>query len=189
MLANPDTTDPDADIIPRLMAGDEAALGVLIDRHMGRIHGLASRMLGDPAMAEDVAQTVFLKTWQKAPRWEMGKARLLTWMHKITTHACLDIIKKHKPIYTDTVPDIEDDSATALGHVIMDQRQVTVRRAIDALPGSQRAALVLSYYQGLSQKEGSAALEVSEKAYESLLSRARKGLKKTLGADHKAGLL
>lgn len=183
MLATPqpsDRIDPDADLIPGLQAGDERALAALMDRRMGVVHGLATRLLGDAVMAEDVAQTVFLKTWQMAPRWTPGQARLLTWMSRVATHACLDILKKKGPIYSDAVPDIADARDGAVSHLVQSDRKDSVKAAIDVLPDNQRAALVLSYYQGLSQKEACAILDVSEKAYESLLSRARKTLRDTL---------
>ena len=172
--------DPDADLIFGLRAGDERALSSLMDRHMSAIHKLAFYMLGDQMDAEDITQSVFLKTWTHMPKWQTGQAKLLTWMRRVATNACLDALKKKKPIYTDDVPDVNDEADTPFEALARAQQRQYVQAALGALPDNQRAAVTLSYYQGVSQKEGAAILEISEGAYESLLVRARKNLKARL---------
>ncbi len=185
LIQNTDSgvVDSDTDLILGLKAGDERSLGLLMDRHMSKIHSLAFYMLGDQMMAEDITQTVFLKTWTHAKDWQPGKAKLITWMRRVATNACLDALKKKKPIYTDTVPDMSDIADTPFQALAKTEQANQVKTALSALPDNQRAAMTLSYYQGLSQKEGAAVLDVSESAYESLLSRARKALKTTLAAE------
>lgn len=183
MLAKTTSLDPDADLIPRLAAGDENALSELMTRRLKTIHNLAARMLNDPVMAEDVAQSVFLKTWTHAPKWEVGKARLLTWMCRVATNQCLDILKRKGPIYSDAVPDIEDGRASAVEILSADDDASKVRRAMATLPNTQRAAITLCYFDELSQKEAATILGVSVKAYESLLSRGRKKLRDALERD------
>lgn len=172
-----ETSDPDADLILALQARDETALGALMDRHMSAIHSLAFYMLGDHMEAENVTQSVFLKTWAQAPNWRSGEAKLLTWMMRVATHACLDIRKKKKPIYTDTLPETLDGADTPFQAFAKSEQSQMVKSALAQLPESQCAALTLSYYQGVSQKDGAQILGVSESAYESLLVRARKKLK------------
>jgi len=178
--ASSPTIDPDADLIFGLRAGDERALSSLMDRHMSAIHKLAFYMLGDQMAAEDITQSVFLKTWTHMPTWQTGQAKLLTWMRRVATNACLDALKKKKPIYTDDVPDVNDEADTPFEALARAQQRQYVQAALGALPDNQRAAVTLSYYQGVSQKEGAAILEISEGAYESLLVRARKNLKARL---------
>jgi len=144
---------------------------------MTTIHKLAFYMLGDQMAAEDITQSVFLKTWTHMPKWQTGQARLLTWMRRVATNACLDVLKKKVPIYTDDVPDVNDDADTPFEALARAQQSEYVQRALRILPDNQRAAIALSYYQGVSQKEGAAILNLSEGAYESLLVRARKSLK------------
>ena len=114
------------------------------------------------------------------PTWQTGQAKLLTWMRRVATNACLDALKKKKPIYTDDVPDVNDEADTPFEALARAQQRQYVQAALSALPDNQRAAVTLSYYQGVSQKEGAAILEISEGAYESLLVRARKNLKARL---------
>jgi len=177
-------SDPDADLIFGLKAGDERALAGLIDRHMNTIHKQAFYMLGEQMAAEDVTQTVFLKTWEHMKDWQPGRAKLITWMRRVATNACLDILKKKKPIYTDTVPDMEDGAGSPFESLSQLEQSERVSAALGQLPDNQRAALTLSYYQGVSQREGAGIMDITESAYESLLVRARKKLKAIL-ADEK----
>ncbi|WP_409433095.1 sigma-70 family RNA polymerase sigma factor [Litorimonas sp. RW-G-Af-16] len=172
--------DPDADLLPGLRAGQSAALAAMMDRHLGKIHALGYYMLGDRSLAEDVAQDSFLKLWQAAPNWREGEARMLTWLRRVATNNCLDQLRKKGPIYTDDVPEVSDTSPSADASVAQSDTAGLVRDALNSLPNTQRAAISLSYYQEVSQKEGAAILGVSEKAYESLLSRGRRGLKDRL---------
>ena len=180
-------SDPDADLIYGLKSGDENALAGLMDRHMSAIHKQAFYMLGDQMAAEDVTQTVFLKTWEQAKDWQAGQAKLLTWMRRVTRNACLDILKKKKPIYTDSVPEMEDAAHSPFESLSETQRSYRVGAALAQLPENQCAALTLSYYQGVSQREGAAIMDISESAYESLLVRARKALKIILADETMEG--
>ena len=144
---------------------------------MTTIHRLAFYMLGDQMIAEDVTQTVFLKTWEHMSGWQPGRAKLITWMRRVATNTCLDILKKKKPIYTDTIPDIEDNASSPFESLSQLEQSERVSAALHQLPDNQRAALILSYYQSVSQREGASIMEISESAYESLLVRARKALK------------
>jgi len=177
-------SDPDADLIFGLKARDEKALSGLMERHMSSIHKMAFYMLGDQMAAEDVTQTVFLKTWENANNWQAGQAKLLTWMRRVTRNACLDILKKKKPIYTDSLPDMEDKSNSPFEALSQSEQSAHIGAALSKLTENQRMALTLSYYQGVSQREGADVMEISESAYESLLVRARKALKIIL-ADEK----
>lgn len=175
----PDTaagTDPDADLIERIALGDKAAFSDLMSRHLSSIVALATHILGDRFAAEDVAQTVFLKTWQMIPRWQSGNARLLTWMRKVATNQCLDILRAKRDIYSDNLPEREDQAPSAQDYLENQDHAAQLREAMLNLPDRQRLALSLSYFQYVSQKEGAEIMDISEGAYESLLVRARKSL-------------
>lgn len=161
----------------------------MMDRHLGKIHALAFYMLGDNMAAEDVAQESFIKLWQAAPSWREGEAKLLTWLRRVATNGCLDRLRKKKPIYTDIVPDRADERDLAESDIIQDDRARAVQAALMTLPAKQRAAITLSYYRHVPQREGADILGVSQKAYESLLVRARRNLKDTLGPQKEAELI
>ena len=173
--------DPDIDLLPGLRASDSSALSLLMDRHLNRIHGLAWHMTGDRSQAEDIAQETFLRFWQAAPGWsETGSATILTWLRRVATRLCIDEKRRKRPIYTDLVPDNADPSRPVDLEIVRSETAQRVQAEILLLPERQRAALTLSYYQHLSQSEGAAVMGIKEKAYESLLSRARAKLKLNL---------
>lgn len=178
--------DPDADLISSLQAGESAALETLMERHLTTIYNLAYYMVGDQMSAEDISQTVFLKTWQTISDWKPGQAKLITWMRRVTTNACLDYLRKKKPIYTDKVPELVDGGDTPFEALSRQDQSARVKMALMSLPERQRGAVTLSYYQGLSQRDGAAVMNISEGAYESLLVRGRKTLKTLLETERMA---
>jgi len=177
--------DPDIDLLPGLRAGDSSALSALMDRHLNRVHSLAWHMTGDRSQAEDIAQETFLRFWQAAPGWtEGGGATILTWLRRVATRLCIDEKRRKRPIYTDIPPDREDQTTpTPDLELVRSETAQRVQKEILSLPDRQRAALTLSYYQHLSQSEGAAVMGIKEKAYESLLSRAKTKLKQKLLAE------
>ena len=178
--SNPDPVgDPDNDILPALIRQDQRAFSILVDRHISRLSAQAAQILGDVHQAEDVTQTVFLKTWEMLPNWETGNARLLTWMRRVSKNLCLDILRKKKPIYTDEVPDQSSDDLSAEQELTQAERNQWVRQSIQALPERQKVALTLFYYQELSQKACAEIMDLTVPAFESLLRRARQTLKLT----------
>ena len=100
MRVSADNHDPDEDLIRSMADNDPSALSDLMDRHMGRMSALTYSILKDRALADDVVQIVFMKSWQTAPQWHYGQARLLTWMYKVAYRECLHLLRKKKPIYT-----------------------------------------------------------------------------------------
>lgn len=172
-------TDPDSDILPALMQQEQRAFAILVDRHIRNLSAQAAQMLGDVHMAEDVTQTVFLKTWEMLPGWQTGNAKLVTWMRRVSTNLCLDILRKKKPVYTDQVPDIAGGETNAEESLSESERNRWVRKSMEALPDRQQAALTLFYFQELPQKACAEIMELTVPAFESLLRRARTTLKTT----------
>lgn len=176
--------DPDAELLPAVAAGDARACAMLVDRHAGRVHALASRLLGDAAEADDVSQEVFIAAWKQAGRWRGdGRARFSTWLTQVTLNACRDRLRARRP----TAPvELLEAMPGDIGpeHRTLDAERATrVRAALAELPPRQREALVLCHYQGLRQDEAAAAMELSVEALESLLARARRTLRTRLGGD------
>lgn len=176
-------SDPDGPLLERLKLGDEKALSELIDRHLKKIHAAAYHMLGDQMQAEDVTQMVFLNFWQTAPNWEHGRGRVLTYLYRVTTHRCLDILRKSKETLPGELPDIQDHRPNALDTLHQNEQRTTLEGALAQLSHRQRAALTLFYYENQSLKEASKILDVTPSAFESLLRRARQSLKSFLNYD------
>lgn len=175
--------DPDEELVRRVGVGDKRAAAELVRRHLPRMVGLARRMLGNHAEAEDVAQEVFLRVWKHAGAWRPGQAKFETWMHRVAMNLCLDRLRRSGRQGGEVSPETPDKRASATRALDDRQRRERVRDALQKLPERQRAALVLCYYQERSNIEAAEILGVSVDALESLLSRARRTLKSALSAE------
>ncbi|NNC37833.1 MAG: RNA polymerase sigma factor [Hyphomonadaceae bacterium] len=177
--------DPDAEYLLALRQGSEReksqALSALMDRHLKSIKSLAWHMMGDEMIAEDIAQETFLKAWTQAANWEPGRAKFSTWLHRVAKNDCFDRLRKKREIYSDDVPEIEDDGPNAAQVMMSDETQNTqkhyVEKALKKLPERQLAAITLCHYQNKSQIEAAEILDIGVRAYESLLARARRNLR------------
>lgn len=178
----------DETLVTHVAAADRGAYAVLVHRHGLRYRALAYRMMGDMAMAEDLVQEAFVKLWTHADRFDAGKAKFTTWFHRIVVNRCLD--EKRKRTH-DSLPegyDQEDEAENAEETMVTDNANNTLRTAVDRLPERQRAAVTLSYFDGLSNVEAAEVMDLKLKAYESLLVRARAKLRDELESS-KTGLL
>ncbi len=173
------TLKPEADEIVRAAAGDQRALAALIDRHSPRVYALAKRMLTDAEEAEDVTQEVFLRAWRALPRWE-PRARLSTWLHRVGLNLCYDRLRRRREQAMSEPPEQIDPGLRPDQAMMEVQRQARVGAAIDGLPARQKAAITLCAIEGRSNIEAAEIMDISVEALESLLARARRGLRTTL---------
>ena len=177
----------DETLMVRVGQGDQPAFQVLVHRHLQRSLALARRMTASASDAEEIAQEAFLRVWTSAPRWRVEGAAFRTWLYRIVVNLCLDRGRRKPFAPLEDAGDPSDPSPDALAQL---EQQETVRRVADAvasLPDRQRAALVLSYYEGMSNAEAAAVLGVSVSGLEALLVRARRGLRSRLEADPPLG--
>lgn len=168
----------DEEIMAAIVAGDQRVYADTVRRHARPIAAYAYRMLGNASEAEDIAQETFLRLWTHAARWQSGKAALSTWLHRIAHNLCIDFMRKCKPsLAAELSDDLVDEQLTAENTLSTDSDNNMLQMALEKLPERQRSALVLTHYQGLSNKDVASILDVSVDALESLLARARRSLK------------
>ena len=174
--------DPDAEMLARYVAGDPAVATQLIERLSPRVFALAQRTLGDPSEAEDVVQEAMLRLWKIAPEWDSNRAKVSTWLYRVTLNLCTDRLRKRKP--TDPLENGNElPSGTAPVQDLLQQhtRVQALRDAMGGLPVRQRQAVTLRDLQELSNPEAAEIMETSVEALESLLSRGRRRLREVLG--------
>lgn len=169
--------ETDEALLARIARNDGAAVREMVGRKLPRILAVAVRILGDRVEAEDIAQETFLRIWRLAPRWESGRARFDTWLYGVALNLCRDRLRRRREVYIAEPPETADpgpppDHALQEGDTIR-----TVEAALAMLPERQREALVLQYYEELSNTEAAAAMGVSIEALESLLARGRRNLR------------
>ncbi|HTR06277.1 MAG TPA: RNA polymerase sigma factor [Paraburkholderia sp.] len=183
----PDERDPDADLVARVGARDPLAVRVLVTSKLPRLIALASRMLGDRADAEDVAQEAFVRIWKQAPHWRTGEAKFDTWLHRVALNLCYDRLRGRREESVEDPHNVAEPAPDPAGapdqQLEARTRDERVRAALAALPVRQREALVLTYYQELSNLEAAGLMGISVDALESLLARARRTLRAQLAGD------
>jgi RNA polymerase sigma-70 factor (ECF subfamily) len=152
--------------------------------------GVAQRMLSDVAEAEDVVQETMLRLWKIAPDWQEGEAQVSTWAYRVAMNLCTDRLRKRRFVSDtplDAMPDPADASQDVEDRMQDDARARALHHAIADLPERQRAAMVLRHFEGLSNPEIAAIMDIGVEAVESLTSRGRRTLKKAL-ADRREEL-
>lgn len=163
----------DDELIERVGNGDVFAYTVLVRRYVGTIYRSAYRMLHDSCEAEDVAQESFARLWQNGPRWKSAGAGVPGWLRRVCTNLCLDRLRKSGRWSLGEMPDIADSAISAERLIEQEQIQEILEDSLRALSINHRTAIVLTYFEGYSNKMAAEALEMDIKAFESLLHRAR----------------
>ncbi len=170
----------DVDLMAQLGAGDMAALGLLAERHQGRVASLAYRLLGDWHRAEDVTQETFLRL-QQAARHYQPRAKFTTWLYRIVYNLSIDEQRKAAggPASRE-VSEAGGQDISASDSVEKHEAARLVREAVNGLPERQRRVVILHRYEGLSHAEITEVTGWSQSAVESLLVRAYENLRKSL---------
>lgn len=149
----------DEELVGRLALQDERALEGLYDRYGRVTHSLVLKMVRDPARAEEISQEVFLKLWRRPESFQPGRGAFPTWLLSVAHHRAVDDLRSRRwdvqPLTDeDGLPRELADESTDLAEAawIREQRSA-VRVALATLPASQRQALELAYFAGLTQRE------------------------------------
>jgi RNA polymerase sigma-70 factor (ECF subfamily) len=172
----------DHDLMARVAKGDERAFRTLAERHAGPALRLARRILGNEAMAEDVVQDALLRVWINAPRWQ-PTAAFRTWLYRIVVNLCLNARRRVSHLPLDAAEQVADAARPPDEELQLRERDKRLAAAIDALPERQRAAILLTHQEGLSNADVAEVLDTSVSSIETLLVRARRTLRAAFGSD------
>jgi len=175
--------DGDAELLQAIAGGDRSAFDRLSRRHLDRAYGVALRMTGSRADAQDVVQDVFLRLWQRPDAWRPGQAQFSTWLYRVVVNRCLDLKRRPKGTDLDSVEEPQDPDANAEDSLLDAERSRALDSAVKQLPERQREAIVLTYTAGLRNAEAASAMEISVKAFEALLVRAKRELRDFLAGQ------
>lgn len=152
--------------------GDLDAFGELVRRHELQVYRVALRMLGSPTDAEDAAQDAFVQAWRSL-RSFAGRSSFGTWMYRITTNRCLNMIAALRPTEQLENVHVAGSRHDPAARVQECEQMTALTAAIGALPSEQRAALVLREFEGLTYDEIAEVLQVSLAAVKGRIHRAR----------------
>jgi RNA polymerase sigma-70 factor (ECF subfamily) len=176
--------DPDADLLLRSASGDRQAFDELVIRNRQGVLNLIYRYVADPVEAEDLAQETFVRLYQARRRYR-PTAKFSTFLHRLVVNLCLNEARRRRRCPTETLVDMEQAPTPAAGGPEHSMQQAELSRQVAAalqhLPETQRMAVILSRFEGLSYAEIAATMDLSVKAIEALLYRAKQGLVRELG--------
>ena len=174
------------ELIRRLKAGDERALEAIFDLYSTRLYNLAQRILCDPGDAQEVIQDVFWTAFRKAESFR-GNSQFSTWLYRLTVNAALGKIRRRKAQksvqYEEYLPKFETDGHHKARPVIdwsetLEERYAVreihslVQAAVDELRPVDKAVVVMSDMDGLSDREIAATLGLTVSAVKTRLHRA-----------------
>jgi RNA polymerase sigma-70 factor (ECF subfamily) len=172
----------DEHLILRVSQGDLAAFECLVRRHQISALRTARRFLGDEHEAEDLAQEAFLQIYRQAHRFNPDVASFNTWFFTILANLCRNAIKKRRLVYYEEPPEYALDAADPDSALALSEQRRALAQAIFNLPTNQRLAFILCHYEEFSYAEAARSHDLSVKAVESLLVRAKRSLRKQLSA-------
>ena len=182
----------DAAVMLRVAAGDEASFNFLVQKYHRAIIHFLFRMVRNEAVAEEMAQEVFLRVYRSRESYR-AEAKFTTWLYRIATNLAVNHARdtKHErsaqTIYLDapdeesgTTPDVADDEPSVEQKLMRDERMAAIRTHVMALPERQRMAVLMHKYQGMDYRQIGDVLKLSESATKSLLFRAYQTLRDKL---------
>ena len=183
------TLERDAELMLRVREGDSTCYTVLLEKHRGPVIHFIYRMVQNQAIAEELAQEVFLRVYRSRETYE-PTAKFTTWLFRIASHMALNWIRDGKNERSQE--SLDEESSEGVARQVADRRPSTeqsmvkqakmseVRKAIEALPAKQRAAVLMHKYDEMEYAQIAGVLECSESAVKSLLFRAYETLRARL---------
>ncbi len=179
----------DTELMIRVKEGHEPSFALLLQKHRSPVVHFIYRMVQNAAVAEELAQEVFLRVYRSRGTYE-PTAKFTTWLFRIATHLALNSLRDGKyERLQETLETTSEDSAprqlrdakpTVEAAMVKQARLGEVRRAVAALPEKQRAAVLMHKYQEMEYAQIAKALNCSESAVKSLLFRAYETLRARL---------
>jgi RNA polymerase sigma-70 factor (ECF subfamily) len=187
------STSPDAELLARLRAGEEAAFEELVRANTARLLGVCRRLVRCEEDARDAVQEAFMSAFQGLPRFE-GQSKLSTWLHRIAVNACLMKLRtrRRRPevAIESLLPAYRPDGRRCDAGIAWDQDLVSaldgaaagriLRACIDRLPESYRTVLILRDVEELDTRETAEALGIRVETVKIRLHRARQALRTLL---------
>ncbi len=169
----------DAALLQKIEEGHAEAFHMLVERHRKSIFRIAYRIVNNQELAEDIAQEILLKLWEKP--WSYNRlegAKFTSWLYRVV---CNDAFNRQKRAAFEqpgeALLDQLADPSNIEHHSAVNQMRAIVLQAMDALPKRQKQAVILCVFEELSNKQAAEIMELNISALQSLLMRAKRKLK------------
>jgi RNA polymerase sigma factor (sigma-70 family) len=174
----------DVELAERLMARDESALGDVIAAFGTKVHGMARRVLTDPALAEEVTQDAFLALWRRPGAFDPERGSLLSFLLGVARNKAIDLVRREESLKRTRdalVAEVELQPAVSDDAPRIDERE-ELTRALRQLSPAHREAIVLAYYGGRTYREVATELGIPEGTAKTRLRDGLMKLRQSLAA-------
>ena len=155
--------------------GDEAAFERLYGATRAKLYGVLLRILGRPALAEEVMEETYLKVWEIADQFDPATASPITWMVAMARNRAIDIVRKRGDVPIDEEPEAPEPAAEAPAPLARREMTAELKRLLSCLgrldPEKQRIVL-LAYYSGWSRDQLAAKLDIPVNTIKTWLRRS-----------------
>ena len=172
-------------LLSRIRERADGALDELYERYSRQAFALAYRMVSSREVAEEVTQDAFLSVWRQAITFDAGVGRVRPWLLSIVHHRAIDRLRRTKDRQTAPLDEawMKPSTADVFSDVYRGVQQDAIRAALAQLPGEQRQAVELAYFNGNTFVEIAAMVEVPIGTVKSRVRLALAKLKRLLDAD------
>ena len=176
----------EAVLLARIVGRDQAAVEALYARYSGPLYSLAYRVTGGDRFAQDVVQEVFIAVWKDAARFDASKGSVGPWLFSLARHKAIDLVRREANVRKRTA-DVNLEFEVAADDVDrdvwMNLRRDRVREAVAGLSESQRTALELAFFGGLTHVEVAERLGIPLGTAKTRIRTALLNLREALGAS------
>ena len=147
-----------ARLLAAIATGDEQALGVFYDATVGRVYGLALRILRQREAAEEVIEDVYMQIWQQASRYDVSRGKPLTWLLTICRSRALDYLRRDDQAIAHPEPETlvaepGDERADPEDLLLAVERNTRLYAVLESLIAVQRQSLALAFFRGMTHQE------------------------------------
>jgi RNA polymerase sigma-70 factor (ECF subfamily) len=174
----------DVELAERLMARDESALREVIEAFGAKVHGIARRVVTDPALAEEVTQDAFLALWRRPGAFDPARGNLLGFLLAIARNKAIDLVRREESLKRTRdalMAEAESDPAVSDDAPRIEERE-EITRALRELSPVHREAIVLAYYGGRTYREVATELGIPEGTAKTRLRDGLMKLRESLAA-------
>jgi RNA polymerase sigma factor (sigma-70 family) len=176
-----------AALVIRMAGGDETALGAFYDATVTRVYGLAARICGNTALAEEVAADVYYQCWTQAARYDAARSKVMSWLLMICRSRAINAVRARDPAFAHEAPEslVEDDEQRPRERDQQDllelvQSGTAVHAALATLSPVQRQMIGLAFFRGFSHLEIAAHAKLPLGTVKSHIRRALELLRRNL---------
>jgi RNA polymerase sigma-70 factor (ECF subfamily) len=165
------------DIIRLLKEGDKKALTLLYDNYSNSLYGVAFKITNDEALAKDALQESFVKIWKNSHKYDPEKAKLFTWLYRITRNTAIDKLRSFNNRNSREIQ-IDSSNVYTLQTNSLNQDVIDLKQHVDKLEGKYKTVLNALFFEGMTQQEASDELNIPLGTIKSRLKIALRELRK-----------